>query len=498
MNRNSVDNRQNITYNSVYMKEQEFYQWFTKHYKHTSSFFSGITLLCTDLIIIMLSIGSSFFIINAIDNGFINFRSFVTYWIYLPAFILVFYAAKLYPGIVLAPADEVRRLAVCSAFCFTGIAISIILETDNKTSIAVAMICAIPISGIALPAGRQVTRIILSRFSFWGVPAVVYIFDSQQNIIIDRLVNHPELGYKPVLIMNCTTSETGYSEIPVMYPNEAIHCQIKKTGITTAIIIEKSGTISQHDDDLYSSIMQLYRYTITIPYNQHIRFISSSVRDFNGIIGFSTTHNLTRAGELFLKRFIDLFLLLLVCIPTVLITIIAACLIKITSPGPVFYGHKRIGKNGKTITVWKFRSMVVNSQEILEKILSEDPERRAEWEKDRKFKNDPRITKIGKFLRNTSLDELPQFWNILKGDMSFIGPRPVTKPELEKYGNKVDFILSVKPGLSGMWQISGRSDTGYEERITLDAYYIQNWSIWLDIWIIIKTVWVVLRGKGAY
>ena len=142
--------------------------------------------------------------------------------------------------------------------------------------------------------------------------------------------------------------------------------------------------------------------------------------------------------------------------------------------------------------------MVVNSQEILEKILSEDPERRAEWEKDRKFKDDPRITKIGKFLRNTSLDELPQFWNILKGDMSFIGPRPVTEPELEKYGNKVDFILSVKPGLSGMWQISGRSDTGYEERITLDAYYIQNWSIWLDIWIIIKTVWVVLRGKGAY
>ena len=131
-------------------------------------------------------------------------------------------------------------------------------------------------------------------------------------------------------------------------------------------------------------------------------------------------------------------------------------------------------------------------------ILANDPVRAAEWEKDRKFTDDPRVTKFGKFLRKTSLDELPQLWNIFTGEMSFVGPRPVTEPELQKYGNFADYVLSVKPGLSGMWQISGRSDTGYEERINLDTYYIQNWSIWLDIWIIIKTIWVVLKGKGAY
>ena len=124
--------------------------------------------------------------------------------------------------------------------------------------------------------------------------------------------------------------------------------------------------------------------------------------------------------------------------------------------------------------------------------------RAAEWEKDRKCPDDPRVTKFGKFLRRTSLDELPQFWNIFMGEMSFIGPRPVTEPELQRYGKYADYVLSVQPGLSGMWQISGRSDTGYEERITLDTYYIQNWSVWLDVWIIIKTVWVVLRGNGAY
>lgn len=142
--------------------------------------------------------------------------------------------------------------------------------------------------------------------------------------------------------------------------------------------------------------------------------------------------------------------------------------------------------------------MYKNSQEMLEKILAEDPVRRAEWEKDRKFIDDPRVTKFGKFLRKTSLDELPQLWNIFIGEMSFVGPRPVTESELEKYGEYADYILTVTPGLSGMWQISGRSDTGYEERINLDTYYIQNWSVWLDIWIIIKTVWVVINGKGAY
>ena len=142
--------------------------------------------------------------------------------------------------------------------------------------------------------------------------------------------------------------------------------------------------------------------------------------------------------------------------------------------------------------------MVINSQELLEKILAEDPIRRQEWEEERKFKDDPRVTKIGKFLRKTSLDELPQIWNVINGTMSFVGPRPVTESELEKYGDAIDFVLSVKPGISGLWQVSGRSNTGYEERIFLDTYYIQNWSIWIDIWIYVKTIWVVLKRKGAY
>lgn len=142
--------------------------------------------------------------------------------------------------------------------------------------------------------------------------------------------------------------------------------------------------------------------------------------------------------------------------------------------------------------------MYKDADEKLESILKENPAMRRQWEKDRKIENDPRVTPFGKFIRKTSLDELPQLINIFLGQMSFVGPRPVTESELVRYGDSADYILSVTPGLSGMWQTSGRSDTAYEDRVVLDTYYIQNWSIWLDLWILIKTVWVVLGGKGAY
>ena len=203
-------------------------------------------------------------------------------------------------------------------------------------------------------------------------------------------------------------------------------------------------------------------------------------------------------SNLFLKRVLDVGLIVFFSPFILPVFLILAILVKCTSKGPIFYGHKRIGKNGKVIKCWKFRSMCIDAEERLQKILDENPEMREQWEKERKFENDPRVTKFGKLLRKTSLDELPQLINILLGEMSFVGPRPVTKDELEKYGKYESYVLSVLPGLSGMWQTSGRSDTSYEDRIMYDTYYIQNWSIWLDLWILIKTVWVVLKGKGAY
>jgi len=167
-------------------------------------------------------------------------------------------------------------------------------------------------------------------------------------------------------------------------------------------------------------------------------------------------------------------------------------------PGAVFFGHVRVGMNGKPFKCWKFRTMVHNSKEVLEQLLATSAEARAEWDKDFKLKDDPRITKIGAFLRKTSLDEIPQLWNVLKGEMSLVGPRPIIDAELERYAERVDFYLEARPGLTGLWQVSGRNETTYAERVALDAWYVKNWNLWYDIAILCKTVRTVLTGKGAY
>ncbi|MDF7670357.1 sugar transferase [Orbaceae bacterium ESL0721] len=166
--------------------------------------------------------------------------------------------------------------------------------------------------------------------------------------------------------------------------------------------------------------------------------------------------------------------------------------------GSAIFGHERIGKNGKKFQCYKFRSMIVNSQEVLEQLLANNPKAKAEWDKDFKLKNDPRVTKIGQFLRRTSIDELPQLWNVLKGDMSLVGPRPIIESELERYHQFSQYYISVKPGMTGLWQISGRNDTTYDERVQLDIQYIINWSLWRDFIILVQTLFVVFARKGAY
>lgn len=166
--------------------------------------------------------------------------------------------------------------------------------------------------------------------------------------------------------------------------------------------------------------------------------------------------------------------------------------------GPSLFGHARLGKNGETFKCLKFRSMIHNSQEVLARHLAENPEARAEWEADHKLKNDPRVTKIGSFLRKSSLDELPQLINVLKGEMSLVGPRPIVTAEVVKYDRAIAHYYSVTPGITGLWQISGRNDVSYDQRVMLDSSYVRNWSLWRDIAIMFKTVPALMKRSGAY
>lgn len=230
------------------------------------------------------------------------------------------------------------------------------------------------------------------------------------------------------------------------------------------------------------------------------KFLDKCHIEFNedNFEAFSSFHHDEK--KLLIKRVFDFIFSLSALIFLSPVFIIFSILIKIISPeGPIFFGHKRIGKDGKFFRVYKFRTMVPDAEAKLKKMLNENPEIRKEYEKDFKLKDDPRIIpKIGEFMRKSSIDELPQFVNALIGDMSIVGPRPIVEKEVEKYGKYAIKLYSVKPGVTGLWQVSGRNDIEYDERVTLDMEYIDKQSLLLDIKIIIDTIKVMIFRKGAY
>lgn len=226
---------------------------------------------------------------------------------------------------------------------------------------------------------------------------------------------------------------------------------------------------------------------------------NSQVENYDGLMIISANINFVKGFSRVLKRVIDIivsFLGVLFLIPlTILIWLKTD---KKERKEGLFFTQERIGRNGEKIIIYKYRSMVTGADQILEKMMKEDPQIKDEYEKNKKLKNDPRVTRIGEFLRRTSLDEFPQFINVLKGEMSFVGPRPYLPREKKDMGIYYEKIVKSKPGITGMWQTHGRSETDFEERLILDEYYYRNWSLWLDVVIIIKTIKNVVGRKGAY
>lgn len=199
------------------------------------------------------------------------------------------------------------------------------------------------------------------------------------------------------------------------------------------------------------------------------------------------------------KRLFDIIFSLGALISLSPLFLFIALAIAVTSPGKVTYGHLRVGRGGKPFKCYKFRTMYIDAEKRLHEILNANPEMKVEWEKSFKLKNDPRITPLGRFLRKTSLDELPQFWNVLRGHLSVVGPRPVVAEELNQFfGDKAKTVLKIRPGVTGPWQVSGRNDTTYETRVQMDTHYVATHSLWVDLRLIGKTIYCMLTRKGAY
>lgn len=274
---------------------------------------------------------------------------------------------------------------------------------------------------------------------------------------------------------------------------------LKKYNITSAVVI-KNEVDKSFEKVLNNLQVNLNKLLIVLD-SQGIGFSNTEAVQllYTGLNYIQINNNFKSLLNSLVKRFCDI-ILSIILLPFLLVLIsIIAVLIKATSKGPVFYGHKRVGRYGKEFKVLKFRSMYQDADIRLKEILIHNEEARREWNTYYKLKNDPRITKIGNFLRKSSLDEVPQIFNVLKGEMSFVGPRPVLQDELDKYYKELSsYYYMVRPGITGLWQISGRNELNYEMRVAKDSWYVLNWSIWLDIVILFKTPSAVFQKKGAY
>jgi Undecaprenyl-phosphate galactose phosphotransferase WbaP len=225
----------------------------------------------------------------------------------------------------------------------------------------------------------------------------------------------------------------------------------------------------------------------------------ASIDEKEGVLLLRLNRNKITGLNAIVKRILDIIVASIALILLSPLFLVIAILIKINDPnGPVFFKHKRIGQYGKPFYCIKFRTMVNNADKVLEDLFKKHPSLREEFYRNFKLKDDPRVTRVGKILRKTSIDELPQVFNVLKGEMSIVGPRPIVEKELEKYSKCRDLLLEVKPGMAGLWVSNGRSDIGYEERVAMDTYYIKNWSVWMDVKIFIHSALSVIKRKGAY
>lgn len=423
------------------------------------------------------------------------------YWRLWPVtgiFVLTYALASLYPGIAISPVEELRRLTLATTLLYLLLGSSIFLFREVALYSRGAFLIAWLLSLLFVIIGRYGVRALCARQSWWGYPVVVMGAGKTGEMVIRTLQRQPILGLKPVAVLDDDPRKHGTLEgVPVVGCLSMAPILAKELKISYAIVA-MPGVAYQRRERVIERYGRTFFHLMIIPDLFGMASLWVAAKDLGGVLGLEVRQQLFLPGPRLLKYLLDKALVLglgLVCLPVIMVI---SLLVAFDSPGPIFYRQTRIGREGKPFKVWKFRSMVINADRVLEQYFETHPQMRQDWENDQKLKDDPRITRIGHFLRRTSLDEMPQLWNVLRGEMSMVGPRPIVQAEVWRYGDKFELYLQVLPGITGLWQVSGRSNVTYDERVNFDTYYVRNWSVWLDLYILIRTAKVVLAGDGAY
>ncbi len=352
-------------------------------------------------------------------------------------------------------------------------------------------------SMVLVPVMRSLTKKLLHSLGYWEIPTVILGAGQNALAAYRALKSEPAMGFKVLGFITLN----GQQELPApvtQVAKENLFPTLQAMQFPHVIFAIEQLDLYKHQDIIQTMTLKYPSFS-WIPDVAGLPILGMETNHFfsHEVLILNVKNNLSNPLARTLKRWMDVLgssFLLLSLSP--LFAYLAWQISK--TKGPIFFAHDRIGQDRKKFRCWKFRTMVPDAGILLEKLLLTDPVAKAQWETEFKLKNDPRITKVGHFLRRSSLDELPQLWNVLIGDMSLVGPRPIISEELKMYESKLDYYLAARPGITGLWQVSGRNDLSYSARTDLDAWYVKNWNIWYDIAILFKTVHVVFGKKGAY
>ena len=467
-----------------------------------------LALLGVDLLLLVLSLAAGVGLRAFLGDFFPSWprfeaaehwNRFMTHpWLFLPI-PLVFLWQGLFRRLPFW--EELRRLWLGLgegfALIFALITLAKLGEEFSRLSIFLAAVSAF----LFFPLGRLGLKRFLFSFRRYRIPALIYPANEEGERLLSALLREPTLGYEVIGFVDDEPSRFGRKiyGLKVFGPLRQIGKLARLKGVDTVFVVV-NGQPFPWLRQFYAYLQRNVREIFFVPnfaelglFNAEISFL------FAGKTAFIRISNPlgSRLNQL-LKRSFDLLGAIFFGLLSLPLMLFIALAVKLDSPGPVFFSQERVGFRGRRFRILKFRTMHVEAERRLAEFLARDPLRRKQWLEYRKLERDPRVTRVGRFLRRFSLDELPQFWNILRGEMSLVGPRPVTREELDTYyGEQAHFYTAVRPGLTGLWQVSGRNRLTYQERVYLDVWYVQNWSLWLDLIILLRTLPVVLKCEGV-
>jgi lipopolysaccharide/colanic/teichoic acid biosynthesis glycosyltransferase len=433
-----------------------------------------------------------------------------------------------------SPPDEIRRVTQSVSLVYGGLYAIAVLQNTGFLPAGLrhrAFVAGWLLSVTLIPILRGSLRAKFSKRPWWGSPIVVLGAGRVGRTLVTTFQNHPELGLKPVAILDDDPMKHG--TLRATWGDDDVAIQsIRNPGLSTPSMRDVWGRFSEVEGvpvvgglelapllaqrlKIRSAVVAMpemesaqlvtmlervggsYESVLVIPDLFNIAHFGAPARSLGSILGIEVRRQLLLRGPRFAKRTMDLVLTTIGGLFVLPILGVLALFIKLDSKGSVFYRQKRLGQNGVRFPALKFRTMYGDGEKRLQELLDKDPAKRAEYDEFHKLTDDPRVTRVGRWLRKYSLDELPQIWNVFVGDMSLVGPRPYLEREIPDMGQQEGIILRVRPGITGIWQVTERNTTGFDHRVQTDVEYVRNWSPWLDIYVLARTFLVVIEGTGS-